>query len=119
MAKSKKEVAAIVSALGVLGSIITTVLKAIRQMGGKDEDIYYLAVPEGELLLQEVASLIVNRHKLTTDNAFILLQKDMTRLEGETVAAILRQDSYGAACKRESYERLQSALLTLRSIANS
>lgn len=59
MAKSKKDTSAIVSALGVLMSIITALVSAVRKQGGTDADIYRLATPEGESLIEKIAALIV------------------------------------------------------------
>lgn len=60
MAKNKS---AIVSALGVLMSIITALVSAVRKHGGTDADIYRLATPEGESLLEKIAELIVQASK--------------------------------------------------------
>lgn len=60
MAKNKS---AIVSALGVLTSIITALVSAVRKHGGTDADIYRLATPEGESLLEKIAKLIVQASK--------------------------------------------------------
>ena len=56
---AKKDVSVIVSALGVLMSIITNLVSLVRKRGGTDEDIYRLATPEGESLLEKIADLIV------------------------------------------------------------
>lgn len=63
MAKSKKDTSAIVSALGVLMSIITALVSAVRKQGGTDADIYRLAIPEGESLIEKIAALIVQAGK--------------------------------------------------------
>ena len=63
MAKSKKDTSAIVSALGVLMSIITALVSSVRKQGGTDADIYRLATPEGESLLDKIATLIVQVEK--------------------------------------------------------
>lgn len=63
MAKSKKDTSAIVSALGVLMSIITALVSAVRKQGGTDADIYRLATPEGESLMEKIAALIVQAGK--------------------------------------------------------
>ena len=63
MAKSKKDTSAIVSALGVLTSIITALVSAVRKQGGTDADIYRLAIPEGENLIEKIAALIVQAGK--------------------------------------------------------
>lgn len=63
MAKSKKDTSAIVSALGVLMSIITALVSAVRKQGGTDADIYRLATPEGESLIEKIAALIVQAGK--------------------------------------------------------
>jgi len=63
MAKSKKDTSVIVSALGVLMSIITALVSAVRKQGGTDADIYRLATPEGESLIEKIAALIVQAGK--------------------------------------------------------
>lgn len=55
----KKNVSAIVSALGVLTSIFTALVSAVRKNGGAEEDLYRLATPEGENLIDEIAKLII------------------------------------------------------------
>src|SRR3989344_4382360 len=61
---AKKDTSAIVSALGVLMSIITALVSAVRKRGGTDADIYRLATPEGESLIEKIAQLIVQASKL-------------------------------------------------------
>ena len=63
MATRKKDVSLLVSALGVLMSIITALVSAVRKQGGMDADIYRLATPEGESLLDKIAALIVQAGK--------------------------------------------------------
>src|SRR3990167_192339 len=60
---AKKDPSAIVSALGVLMSIITALVSAVRKRGGTDADIYRLATPEGESLIEKIAQLIVQASK--------------------------------------------------------
>jgi|SRR3989338_7706254 len=60
---AKKDTSAIVSALGVLMSIITALVSAVRKRGGTDADIYRLATPEGESLIEKIAQLIVQASK--------------------------------------------------------
>lgn len=60
---AKKNVSTLVSALGVLMSIITALVSAVRKQGGTDEDIHRLATPEGESLIEKIAELIVNAGK--------------------------------------------------------
>ena len=62
MAKNK-DASAIVSALGVLMSIITALVSAVKKQGGMDADIYRLATPEGESLIERIAALIVEAGK--------------------------------------------------------
>ena len=56
---SKKNVPAIVSALGVLMTIISELLSLVRQDGGTEEDFYALGTPEGKNTLKQMASLII------------------------------------------------------------
>lgn len=60
MATKKKDVSALVSALGVLMTIVTGLVTAVRKLGGTDEQIYKLATPEGAELLEKIAQLIVS-----------------------------------------------------------
>ena len=61
---AKKNVPAIVSALGVLTAIITSLVAAVRKHGGDAEDIHRLATPDGELLLDEFARRIVEAGRI-------------------------------------------------------
>lgn len=60
---ARKNVPAIVSALGILTSIITALVFAVRKQGGTDTDIYRLATPEGESIIEKIAALIVQSGK--------------------------------------------------------
>ena len=60
---ARKNVPAIVSALGILTSIITALVSAVRKQGGTDTDIYRLATPEGESIIEKIAALIVQSGK--------------------------------------------------------
>lgn len=61
MAKSNKNVSAIVSAMGVLMSIISELVALVREMGGEDADIYRLATPDGKTTMREIAKAIVQK----------------------------------------------------------
>ena len=63
MARSKKDTSVFVSALSVLMGIITALVSAVRKRGGTDEDIYRLATPDGENLIEKIATLIVQAGK--------------------------------------------------------
>ncbi len=60
---ARKDVSVIVSALGVLMSIITALVSAVRKQGGTDVDIYRLATPEGESTIEKIAALVVQAGK--------------------------------------------------------
>ena len=51
----------IVSGMGLATSIIDGLMKAVEKAGGTNEDIHYLATPEGEAVLEQVAGTIVGR----------------------------------------------------------
>ncbi|MBI4993502.1 hypothetical protein HZC33_00880 [Candidatus Wolfebacteria bacterium] len=55
---AKKDVSKLISAMGVLMTIITALVAAVKRKGGMDEDIYRLATPEGEGLIEKIAELI-------------------------------------------------------------
>ncbi|MCL5733109.1 MAG: hypothetical protein M1334_00385 [Patescibacteria group bacterium] len=59
MARSKKEVEAMVSAMGVFASLITDLVGFVKELGGTVENIYRLATPEGAETLKKVAEVIV------------------------------------------------------------
>jgi hypothetical protein len=56
---SKKDVPAIVSAMGVFTEIISSLSKLVAKFGGTMENIYRLATPEGGETLEKIARLIV------------------------------------------------------------
>jgi hypothetical protein len=56
---SKKDVPAIVSAMGVFTSIISSLTEHVKKFGGTMENIYRLATPEGSETLEKIARLIV------------------------------------------------------------
>ena len=58
--KSKKEVEAIVSGMGVFTSIISDLTVFVKKHGGTMENIYRLATPEGNEALEEIARIIVD-----------------------------------------------------------
>lgn len=55
---ARKNVSNLVSAMGVLMSIITALVVAVKKNGGTDEDIYRLATPEGESIIEKIAQII-------------------------------------------------------------
>lgn len=61
---SKKDVPAIVSAMGVLMSLLDGLVKAVKAVGGTMEDLYRLATPEGQGLLAEIGQLIARVGKI-------------------------------------------------------
>ncbi|HBO16475.1 MAG: hypothetical protein UR69_C0003G0088 [Candidatus Moranbacteria bacterium GW2011_GWE2_35_2-] len=71
MSKSKKQVEAIVSAMGVFTAIISTLVELVKKFGGTMENIYRLAIPEGLVTLEEVARVIVGAVKVK--NEFLCL----------------------------------------------
>ncbi|MFH1744659.1 MAG: hypothetical protein ABH881_00645 [bacterium] len=59
--RSKNEVAAIVSAMGVFMTIISNLVELVKKFGGNMEQIYCLATPEGGEKLEAIARLIVSK----------------------------------------------------------
>ncbi len=59
MARSKKEVEAISSGMGVFVAIISSLVELVKKLGGSMESIYRLATPEGSATLEKIARIIV------------------------------------------------------------
>lgn len=57
--RSKKEVEAIVSGMGVFTAIISSLVELVKKLGGSIEMIYRLATPEGSETLEAIARVIV------------------------------------------------------------
>ncbi|MDP2736466.1 MAG: hypothetical protein Q8O59_01620 [bacterium] len=57
--RSKKEVEAIVSGMGVFVAIISSLVELVKKLGGSIEMIYRLATPEGSETLEAIARIIV------------------------------------------------------------
>lgn len=79
---SKKNVSAIISALGVLMTIISELVALVRQFGGQDEDIHRLATPEGRSALEQVARLIVETGRKTRSAFHLLVNHDRSVEDG-------------------------------------
>jgi hypothetical protein len=60
MSRSKKEVEAILSGMGVFVAIISYLVELVKKFGGTMENIYRLATPEGRKTLEAIAKLIVD-----------------------------------------------------------
>jgi hypothetical protein len=60
MSRSKKEVEAIVSAMGVFTGIISSLVELIKKFGGTMENLYRLATPEGAETLEVIARIIAH-----------------------------------------------------------
>lgn len=70
MSKSKREVEAIVSAMGVFTSFISLLVRFVKEAGGNVESIYRLATPDGEGTLKRIARLIVDEATTTQKKVF-------------------------------------------------
>jgi len=79
---NRKNVEPIVSAMGVVTSIVTDLVGLVKKMGGTMESIYRLATPEGKNTLEAVARLIVQQ-----SNQFLKL------ISEEAVARLIVQQS--------------------------
>jgi len=60
---SKKEIAAIVSAMGVFMAIISSLVELVKKFGGSMENLYELATPKGKEKLEAIARIIVDEIK--------------------------------------------------------
>jgi hypothetical protein len=69
-----KNVPAIVSAMGVFTSIISSLAELVKKFGGTMENIYRLATPEGSETLEQIARLIVGAAKDAKKKAEELFQ---------------------------------------------
>ena len=58
--KSKKEVEAIVSAMGVFQAFISELVELVKKFGGSVENIYRLVTPEGRKTLEKIARIIAD-----------------------------------------------------------
>lgn len=58
--RSKKQIEAIESGMGVFVAIISSLVELVKKFGGTMENIYRLALPEGNATLEEVARIIAN-----------------------------------------------------------
>ena len=58
--RSKKEVEAIVSGMGVFVAIISSLVELVKKLGGSIEMIYRLATPEGSKTLEAIARIVVS-----------------------------------------------------------
>lgn len=59
----------LVRGMGLALSLMTGLSKAVERKGGSDEDLHILATPEGEGLLDQIASLIVAARKKVVEVA--------------------------------------------------
>jgi hypothetical protein len=57
--RSKKQIEAIASGMGVFVSIISSLVELVKKFGGTMENIYRLATPEGSATLEKIAQIIV------------------------------------------------------------
>jgi len=64
---SKENASALVGGMGVASSLISSLVKEVRERGGKDEDIHRLVTPVGEATLNRIADLILNDGKPPID----------------------------------------------------
>lgn len=60
MAKSKKQVEAISSGMGVFVTIISALVELVKDFGGSMEDLYQLGTPEGRQKLEAMARIVVD-----------------------------------------------------------
>jgi len=84
MSAKKSRTEAIVSAMGVLLSWITTLVNDVRELGGEIEDIYRLATEDGRDTVKAIARLIVEAGQKARNSYSVLL--DATRSLADLVA---------------------------------
>lgn len=85
--RSKKNVAAIISAMGTLLTMLVTLVRFVREKGGEvGEDFHRLGTPEGEPILERIAALIVEAGK-RAKNIFTIAVKNDGRTTEQVVAA--------------------------------
>ncbi|MCX6763789.1 MAG: hypothetical protein NTZ97_03620 [Candidatus Moranbacteria bacterium] len=70
--RSKKDVEAIVSGMGVFMAFISNLVELVKKFGGSMENIYRLATPDGSKTLEKIARIIVEGVK-KTENKFLKL----------------------------------------------
>ena len=70
--KSKKEVEAIVSGMGVFMAFISNLVELVKKFGGTMENIYRLATPDGNETLEAIARIIAGGVK-NVKNEFLKL----------------------------------------------
>lgn len=58
---SKRDVPLLVRGAGLLTSIFSGLVAAVKKRGGSEEQIHQLATPEGEAMLAKIADLIVGK----------------------------------------------------------
>lgn len=73
MKKSKKNIDAAMSVMGVLVDLITGLTDAVEEIGGSMEAIYRLVTPEGAETLEKLAKTIVDDFRKTQDVCLKLL----------------------------------------------
>jgi len=71
--RSRKEIEAIESAMGVLMAINSNLVELVKKFGGTMGNIYYLATPEGRMKLEEIARIIVSDPAVKVQNQFFKL----------------------------------------------
>lgn len=80
---SKKGTAAIVSAMGIFMSIMTSLVELVEELGGTMEDIHHLATQRGRATLKEVARVVTKYKPLRlvlNDITFEIPAVDGTRV---------------------------------------
>ncbi|MFZ2154148.1 MAG: hypothetical protein WAV16_02855 [Candidatus Moraniibacteriota bacterium] len=61
MAKSKRQIEAISSGMGVFVAIISGLVELVKSFGGSMEDLYKLGTPEGRQKLEAIACIVVGK----------------------------------------------------------
>lgn len=76
---------AVVSAVGVVLSVVQGIMKETQKAGGGDEDFYLLSKPEGEDALRQIGQILTDLGKKVRE--ICLLAVDYTRSLRDAVAA--------------------------------
>ncbi len=74
--KSKGQVEAIASGMGVFVSIISSLVELVKKFGGTMENIYHLVTPEGRVTLEKIAQIIVGEVEKVQNEFLKLISGD-------------------------------------------
>lgn len=108
----KKGSSTFVSALGTLMGIVIALIAAIKRRGGSEADLYRLATPDGEGLIEDLADLIVRSGCGDAQRVFVVRVN-----YDHSVEYAIRMGRYGQKCLCGASERCPSQETGTRDIA--